>query len=210
MPLLRFDIGRVFGQFVGQSETNMSNALRIAEAVAPCILWIDEMEKGFAGASGGHETTLRVLGSFLTWMQDKKSPVFVIATANDITRLPPEFIRKGRFDEMFFVGPPNDQERESVFRIQIAKYGLNPDDFDLARLVQVGGDRTGAEIEQAVIEAKFNAFDENRKPNTDDIYQCLAAVAPIWASFRRVMEAPEYNQIIRSAKKASPESKSRR
>ncbi len=119
MPLLRFDMGRIFGQYVGQSEGNMRDALRVAEAVAPCIMWIDEMEKGFAGASGGHETTTRVLGSFLTWMQDKKNPVFVIATANDVTQLPPEFLRKGRFDEMFFVGPPNESERLEIIKIQI-------------------------------------------------------------------------------------------
>ena len=207
MPLLRFDMGRIFGQFVGQSEGNMRDALRVAEAVAPCIMWIDEMEKGFAGASGGHETTTRVLGSFLTWMQDKKSSVFVIATANDVTALPPEFLRKGRFDEMFFVGPPNELERMEIVKIQMRKYKLAPENFDLPRLVQTSKDRTGAEIEQAIIEAKYNAFDENRPPKTDDIYKALSEVAPIWGSFQRVMSTPDYTQIIRSAKPASPASR---
>jgi SpoVK/Ycf46/Vps4 family AAA+-type ATPase len=107
----------------------MRDALRVAEAVAPCIMWIDEMEKGFAGASGGHETTSRVLGSFLTWMQDKKSSVFVIATANNVTALPPEFLRKGRFDEMFFVGTPNEKERMEIINIQMRKYKLSSGEF---------------------------------------------------------------------------------
>jgi len=204
MPLLRFDIGRVFGQFVGQSESNMREALNIAEAISPCILWIDEMEKGFAGASGGHETTTRVLGNFLTWMQEKKATVFVIATANDITLLPPEFIRKGRFDEMFFVGPPNTKEREEIFKIQLTKYKLDPRNFDLNQLTQHSQNRTGAEIEQAIIEAKFIAFDANREPNTNDIYNVLAAVTPVWSSFKAIVESPRYDSIIKGAKYASP------
>jgi len=205
MPLLRFDIGRVFGQFVGQSETNMREALNIAEAIAPCILWIDEMEKGFAGASGGHETTTRVLGNFLTWMQEKKSTVVVIATANDITKLPDEFIRKGRFDEMFFVSTPNTKEREEIIGIQLRKHKLNPEEFDIAKLTQLTKDRTGAEIEQAIMEAKINAFNETRKPRTEDIYEAFRTVIPIWATFKAKVDSPAYNQIIKAAKPASPE-----
>ena len=168
----------------------MREALNIAEAISPCIMWIDEMEKGFAGASGGHETTTRVLGNFLTWMQEKKSTVFVIATANDITLLPPEFVRKGRFDEMFFVGPPNSKERREIFNIQLRKYQLDPNNYDFDYLTQVSQNRTGAEIEQAIIEAKFNAFDENREPTTEDIYNILASVTPIWSSFQAVVNSP--------------------
>jgi len=203
MPLLRFDIGRVFGQYVGQSEMNMREALSIAEAISPCILWIDELEKAFAGASGGHETTVRVLGNFLTWMQEKKSTVFVIATANDITKLPSEFIRKGRFDEMFFVPPPSDEDRRDIITILLQKYKLNPNDFDINYLIQISKDRTGAEIEQAIIEAKYNAFDEEREVNTKDIDKALRETAPIWNSFQRVIQSPEYQQIIRNAKLAS-------
>ncbi|MCB5255514.1 MAG: AAA family ATPase, partial [Candidatus Cloacimonetes bacterium] len=205
MPLLRFDIGRVFGQFVGQSESNMREALNIAEAIAPCILWIDEMEKGFAGASGGHETTTRVLGNFLTWMQEKKSTVVVIATANDITRLPDEFIRKGRFDEMFFVTTPNINERTEILEIQLRKHKLNPEHFDIPKLSQLTKDRTGAEIEQAIMEAKINAFNENKAPTTDDIYDAFRSVVPIWSSFRAKVDSPEYKQIIKAAKPASPQ-----
>lgn len=204
MPLLRFDIGRVFGQFVGQSESNMREALNIAEAISPCILWIDEMEKGFAGASGGHETTTRVLGNFLTWMQEKKSTVVVIATANDITKLPDEFIRKGRFDEMFFVTTPNSSERKEIIEIQLLKHKLSPEDFDIPRLTQLTKDRTGAEIEQAIMEAKINAFNEDKKPNTDDIYESFRSVVPIWSTFKDKVESPAYNQIIKAAKPASP------
>nr|WP_321500844.1 AAA family ATPase [uncultured Dethiosulfovibrio sp.] len=208
MPLIRFDMGRIFGQFVGQSESNMRDALRVAEAVAPCIMWIDEMEKGFAGASGGHETTTRVLGNFLTWMQDKKSPVFVIATANDITSLPPEFLRKGRFDEIFFVKPPNDSERMEIFKIQMRKYKLSPDNFDLPQLVQFSKDRTGAEIEQCIIDAKYNAFDENRQPNTRDIINIISEATAIWGSFKKKIDSSkEYEQIIKLAKNASLEEK---
>jgi SpoVK/Ycf46/Vps4 family AAA+-type ATPase len=184
----------------------MRDALNIAEAIAPCILWIDELEKGFAGASGGHETTVRVLGNFLTWMQEKKGTVFVIATANDITKLPAEFIRKGRFDEMFFVATPNTEERREIIEIQLKKYKLNPDDFDLNNLVQISQNRTGAEIEQVIIEAKFIAFNENRAPVTMDIYNVMSSVTPIWATFQKVISDPDYEQLIRSAKRASSES----
>lgn len=210
MPLLRFDIGRVFGQYVGQSETNMREALSIAEAISPCILWIDELEKAFAGASGGHETTVRVLGNFLTWMQEKKTTVFVIATANDITQLPSEFIRKGRFDEMFFVPPPNDEDRKEIINILLRKYKLNPDNFDITRILQYSKDRTGAEIEQAIVEAKYNAFDEDREPTTEDIYNALRESTPVWTTFQNVIRREEYQQIIRSAKLASQYSMSNR
>ena len=203
MPLLRFDIGRVFGQYVGQSESNMRDALSIAEAISPCILWIDELEKAFAGASGGHETTVRVLGNFLTWMQEKQSTVFVIATANDITQLPSEFIRKGRFDEMFFVPPPADEDRRDIFKILLQKYKLNPNDFDVEYLVRISKDRTGAEIEQAIIEAKYNAFDEERNVTTQDIDKALRETSPIWNNFQRIIQRPEYQQIIKNAKLAS-------
>jgi ATP-dependent 26S proteasome regulatory subunit len=203
MPLLRFDIGRIFGQYVGQSELNMRESLSIAEAISPCILWIDELEKAFAGASGGNETTVRVLGSFLTWMQEKKTTVFVIATANDITQLPSEFIRKGRFDEMFFVPPPSDEDRKDIFYILLKKYKLNPDNFDIANLTQISKDRTGAEIEQAIIEAKYNAFDEDRDVITKDVSDNLRTSAPIWNSFQNVLRTQQYQQIIKNAKLAS-------
>lgn len=203
MPLLRFDIGRVFGQYVGQSESNMREALEIAEAISPCILWIDELEKGFSGASGGHETTTRVLGNFLTWMQEKTKTVFVIATANDLTLLPPEFIRKGRFDELFFVPPPSAEDRKDIFEIVFRKYKLNSENFDINRLVQASDNKTGAEIEQAIIESKYIAFDDNREPTTNDIYNELVNAAPIWNTFKSKIESEQYAQIIKNAKYAT-------
>lgn len=203
MPLLRFDLGRVFGQYVGESEANMREALAIAEAISPSILWIDELEKAFAGASGGHETTIRVLGNFLTWMQEKSTTVFVIATANNITQLPSEFIRKGRFDEMFFVPPPSDEDRKDIINILLRKYKLNPDSFDISKLLQYSKDRTGAEIEQAIIDAKYNAFDEDRDPSTQDIYNTFRESTPIWNSFQNTINSKEYQEIIKGAKYAS-------
>ena len=136
LPLLRLDIGRVFGGLVGASEQNMRTALRTAEAVAPCVLWIDEIEKGFAaGASGTGDsgTSARVFGTFLTWMQEKTAPVFVMATANNISLLPPEFLRKGRFDEIFFVDLPTASERKVIFRIHLtARLKAGPALGDLA------------------------------------------------------------------------------
>jgi len=210
MPLLKFDVGRIFNQFVGQSEANMREALNIADAISPCILWIDEMEKGFAGASGGHETTTRILGNFLTWMQEKKSTVFVIATANDITKLPPEFIRKGRFDEMFFVPPPNEEDRKDIFEILLKKYQLDPNDFDINRLARNSKDRTGAEIESAIIESKYNAFDNDSEPTTDDIYRDMNRVQPIWMNFQKIINREDYQQVIGNARKASEQDRSTR
>ncbi|MBQ3922320.1 MAG: AAA family ATPase, partial [Spirochaetales bacterium] len=122
VPLLRLDMGKIMGKYVGESEENMRRAIALAEAIAPCVLWIDELEKAFAGISGsGNEVTVRLFGTFLTWMQEKTSSAFVIATANDITKLPPELMRKGRFDEIFYVGLPNETERKKIFEIHIGK-----------------------------------------------------------------------------------------
>ncbi len=129
VPLLRMDMGRLLGKYVGESEENLRRALSLAEAVSPCVLWVDEMEKAFAGIngnSGGSEVTTRLFGNFLTWMQEKKAPVFVVATANDITRLPAELLRKGRFDEIYYVGLPKEEERRNIFEIHIRKPPLRP------------------------------------------------------------------------------------
>ncbi|MCB1093829.1 MAG: AAA family ATPase, partial [Verrucomicrobiae bacterium] len=134
LPLLRLDMGRVFGGIVGQSEANLRAVIQTAEAIAPCVLWIDEIEKGMSGSksSGSSDggTSARVFGSFLSWMQEKDKPVFVVATANDVSQLPPEFIRKGRFDEMFFVDLPDALERARIWDIVIERHGRKPVDFD--------------------------------------------------------------------------------
>src|SRR5262249_49245811 len=155
LPLLRMDIGRMFGSLVGSSEDNMRRAVQTAESVAPAILWVDEIDKAFAGAvgSGGSDagTSSRGFGTFLTWLSEKTASVFVIATANDISQLPAELLRKGRVDEIFFVDLPNDVERREVFRIHLQKRGRNPDLFDMPTLAQGSDGFSGAEIEEAII-----------------------------------------------------------
>lgn len=167
MPLLRLDIGKIFEGVVGSSEDNIRRAIATAEAVAPCVLWIDEIEKGLAGtqSSGSTDggTTARIFSTILTWMQEKTKPVFVVATANNISLLPPELLRKGRFDEIFFVDLPNEKDRKSIFAIHLNKKGQNPIDFSLDRLAQESLGFNGAEIEECVNEAMFAAYTDNQE-----------------------------------------------
>lgn len=167
MPLLRLDIGKIFEGIVGSSEDNIRRAIATAEAVAPCVLWIDEIEKGLSGtqSSGSTDggTTARIFSTILTWMQEKTKPVFVVATANNISLLPPELLRKGRFDEIFFVDLPNKEDRKSIFAIHLNKKGQNANDFSLDRLAQDTLGFNGAEIEECVNEAMFAAYTENQE-----------------------------------------------
>lgn len=155
-------MGRLMGKYVGESEENLRKALALAEAIAPCVLWVDELEKAFAGiggSGGGAEVTTRLFGNFLTWLQEKEAPVFVVATANNVSKLPPEFLRKGRFDEIYYVGLPKDQERKQIFRIHIKK--RRPGDLssvDLDRLAQATEGYCGADIESVVADAVEEAF----------------------------------------------------
>jgi SpoVK/Ycf46/Vps4 family AAA+-type ATPase len=166
LPLLRFDMGRMFGSLVGSSEENVRKAIAVAESVAPAILWVDEIDKAFAGSqsSGGADggTTARVFGTFLTWLAEKKAPVFVVATANDISQLPPELLRKGRLDEIFFVDLPDDGERLEIFRIHLGKRnrlgGELADDVNLRELARASHNFSGAEIEEAINSALYDAF----------------------------------------------------
>lgn len=160
VPLLRLDMGKIMGKYVGESEENMRKALALAEAISPCILWIDELEKAFAGVNGtGNEVTVRLFGTFLTWMQEKTSSSFVVATANDITKLPPELMRKGRFDEIFYVGLPKAEERRKIFEIHIRKRRKQDlQSIDLAKLSSLTEGYSGADVEGVVIDAVENAF----------------------------------------------------
>lgn len=160
VPLLRLDMGKIMGKYVGESEENMRKAITLAEAISPCILWIDELEKAFAGVNGtGNEVTVRLFGTFLTWMQEKTSSTFVVATANDITKLPPELMRKGRFDEIFYVGLPNPDERKKIFEIHIKKRRRNDlASIDISSLVAKTEGYSGADVEGVVIDAVENAF----------------------------------------------------
>ena len=163
-PLVRLDIGRLLGKYVGESEDNMRAALALSEAISPCVLWIDEIEKAFAGGGqgGGHEVTVRLIGQFLTWMQEKKNTVFVVATANNITALPPEFLRKGRFDEIFSVDLPDKEERLEILRIHLEKrrqlHRGNRHQLDLFKIVNETEDFSGADIEGVVSSAVEHTF----------------------------------------------------
>lgn len=188
LPLLRFDIGKVFSGLVGSSEQNMRTAIQAAEAVSPCVLWIDEIEKGFSGVMQSHDsgTSSRVFGSFLTWMQEKKAPVFVIATANNIDVLPPELLRKGRFDEIFFVDLPTAVERDVIWRLHLGKRLANPKvlhDIDinenLTELVNLSKGWSGAEIEQAVVAAMFDSYTGQRKLTMEDLRHAADTMVPL-------------------------------
>lgn len=190
-PLLRFDVGRAFGMYVGQSEANIRRAIKTAESLAPCILWIDEIEKEFGGVSGEGDsgTSARVFASFLTWMQEKKHPVFVLATANNIHRLPAEFLRKGRFDEIFFVDLPFEDERKEIFRIHLSKRKRNPDKFGLDLLARESEGYSGAEIEESIISALYRVFSLNRELTTDDILQSLKETRPLSEVMKEQIQA---------------------
>ncbi len=182
-PILKLDAGKLFAGIVGESEANLRRAIQTAEAIAPCILYIDELEKAFAGSKsssftdGG--TSARVFGSFLNWLQDKTSPVFVVATANDVSQLPPELLRKGRWDETFFVDLPSQKERETIWSIQIGKYGRKPADFDLTALAKATDGFTGSEIEQLFIEALYLAFDEQAEVAEQHISKAVENAVPL-------------------------------
>ena len=188
LPLLRLDIGKIFAGIVGASEENMRKAIRVAESVAPAILWLDELEKGLSGtqSSGSTDggTTARVFSTFLTWLQEKTVPVFVVATANQVEALPPELLRKGRFDEIFFIDLPSKEERKDIFAIHIRKRKRDPAKFDLDALAEATPGYSGAEIEQAVIESLFNAFDSGGDLTTDHVLKAVRASVPLSMTMR--------------------------
>jgi MoxR-like ATPase len=183
LPLLRFDMGRMFGSFVGSSEENVRRAIAVAESVAPAILWVDEIDKAFAGSqsSGATDggTTARVFGTFLTWLSEKNAPVFVVATANDVSQLPPELLRKGRLDEIFYVDLPSEEERGEIFRIHLAKRGRDPEKFDHPALVARSNDFSGAEIEEAINSALYDAFYSRQEITTEHVLTALAQTVPL-------------------------------
>ncbi|WP_349409944.1 AAA family ATPase [Pseudalkalibacillus sp. SCS-8] len=213
LPLLRLDIGKIFSGLVGSSEENMRKAIQTAEAIAPSILWIDEIEKGFSGTSstGDSGTTSRIFGHFLTWMQEKEKPVFVIATANNISSLPPEMLRKGRFDEIFFVDLPTHRERIEIFRVHLNRRLQDPSvigefqitEANLDYLASLTEGFVGAELEQVVINGLFEAFYEERSVNLQDFEKVCKQFIPLsvtqaeqikrirdWANVRAVAATP--------------------
>lgn len=215
LPLLRLDMGKIYGGIVGQSEENMRQALQLAEALSPSILWIDEIEKGLSGmqSSGATDggTTARVLGSFLTWMQEKEKPVFIVATANNIAQLPPELLRKGRLDEIFFVDLPTLNERKEIIKVHLRNRNRD-DEFEIeqiSNLALTAKGFTGAELEEAIKEAMFAAFEEGLDLQESHILEAIKATTPLsqtmyeliqntrkWAKGRAVRASSEEPETI--------------
>ncbi|WP_349425774.1 AAA family ATPase [Microbacterium sp. LWS13-1.2] len=200
LPLLRLDIGRIFSGLVGSSEQNLRTAIATAEAVAPCVLWVDEIEKGFSNTTGQGDsgTTARVFGTFLTWMQEKRHPVFVVATANNIDALPPEFLRKGRFDEIFFVDLPTSHEREVIWRLQLRARATDANGLEavaadaaaVAALVAASENHSGAEIEQSVVSALYEGFSARGEVTAAGVRQVVDTMIPL-----AVTQAEEVQRI---------------
>ena len=178
-PLLRLDFGALYNKYIGETERNLRTSLQTAEVMAPCILWIDEIEKGISVSDSDDGVSRRVLGALLTWMAEKKKPVFIVATANDVSVLPPELLRKGRFDEIFFVDLPDTETRKTIFSIQLNKRRLQPERFDLATLAGASGGFSGAEIEQAVVAALYSALAVNRQVDTHLVLAELKKTRPL-------------------------------
>ena len=209
LPLLRLDFGRLFASLIGQSESRVRKMIQIAEALSPCVLWVDEIDKAFAGAqnSGDSGTTSRVLATFLTWMSEKTTPVFVVATANNIEWIPPEIIRKGRFDEVFFLALPTKDERQAIFDVHLRKARpARIDEFELTLLSDLSKDFSGAEIEQVVIEAMRLGYSKGEDFKTEDILESIQKIVPLartknkeltllqkWFESGNVVSASKYN-----------------
>lgn len=229
VPLLRLDVGRIFSGVVGSSEENMRRAIETAEAISPCVLWIDEVEKGFGsvtGPSGDSGTSARIFGTFLTWMQEKSKPVFVVATANNISALPPEMMRKGRFDEIFFVDLPTHSEREEIIKLHLDRRLTDAsvrgefvsDEASLASLAEATEGFVGAELEQVIVSGLFEAFYENRSVSLADFLKAVRFTVPLsvtqaeqiqhlreWANVRAVAATQEEDRAAYETSKGGPQ-----
>ena len=182
LPLLKLDAGRLLDKFIGESEKNFRKAIAIAESMAPVVLWIDEIEKGIVATGGGEADaglSRRLFGAFLTWLQEKRQEVFVVATANDLSLMPPELLRKGRFDEIFFVDLPDAQEREAILKIHLTLRKQDPAQFDLAQIVTACDGFSGAEIEQAVVAGLYRALASKHALNTDLLLEEIRHTIPL-------------------------------
>jgi SpoVK/Ycf46/Vps4 family AAA+-type ATPase len=190
LPLLRLDVGSLFGSLVGESEERARRALKLAETVAPCILWIDEIEKALSHGGMDSGTSTRVFGTILTWMQEKTAPVFVVATANDITSMPPELLRKGRFDEIFFLDLPTEEERCEILSVHLRKRKRIPEDYDIHLLATCSHGYVGSEIEQAIIDAMYLGFNDGpREFTTQDVKESLRRQVPLSVSQKENIDA---------------------
>ncbi len=203
IPLVRLDVGRLLGKYVGESEENMRKALKLSEAISPCVLWIDEIEKAFSGIGsegGGNDVTTRLFGQFLTWMQEKENTVFIVATANDISRIPPEFLRKGRFDELFSVDLPNGEERRKIIEIHLKKRNKWNKQINTITLTQETKGFNGADLEAVVKEAVESAFiNEENKITTEDLMQAIKDTKSISTTLK-----DKIDQLQEMLKKINP------
>jgi AAA+ superfamily predicted ATPase len=189
VPLLRLDFGVLYNKYYGETERNLRKAFETAEVMSPCVLWMDEIEKGVAVQDDDDGLSRRMLGTFLTWMSERKKPVFVVATANDIMRLPPELVRKGRFDEIFFVDLPSEKNRREIHKIHLGKRSLDPAEFDLERLVQVTAGFSGSEIEQAIVSATYTARAEGHNLAQEDLLAEIRQTRPLSVVMKEKVEA---------------------
>lgn len=191
LPLLRLDVGTLFEKWVGSSEANTREALKIAESIAPCVLWLDEIDKSLGSRGDGDSgTTQRVIATVLTWMQERRAPVFVVATANDIAHMRPELLRKGRFDEIFFVDLPDARERKEILAIHLRRRGRDPERFDLDAVSQVTEGWSGSELEELVKEALYLAFDEGAQDvTTEHLLRCARETQPLSVTMKERIEA---------------------
>ncbi|HVR43591.1 MAG TPA: AAA family ATPase [Thermoanaerobaculia bacterium] len=191
LPLLKLDGGRLYDKYIGETEKNLRRAMKVAESMAPAVLWIDEIEKVFAQSQGSEHdggVSRRIFGTFLTWLQEKKKDVFVVGAANDLFSLPPELLRKGRFDEIFFVDLPDPEERKEIFRIHLRLRNQKPEEFDLDQTAAASEGFSGAEIEQAVIGALYRSLHGQRPPSTELLLEELGSTVPLSVSRREDLE----------------------
>ena len=212
LPLVKFDTAAIYDKYIGETEKRIQKVFQVAEGLAPCVLWIDELEKVFAGsgpdsASADAGVSSRLLAAFLSWMQDRKAPVFVAATCNNVTVLPPELIRKGRFDELFFVDLPTQREREQIFAIQLTRRKRNAAEFDLARVAGAAKGYSGAEIESAVQTALYAAYSQKQQLSTQHLLAALNSTVPLSKTRAEEIEALRDWAIARAVPASAPERK---
>lgn len=179
VPLLRLDFAALYNKFIGETERNLREALKLADTMSPCVLWIDEIEKGLSGDDSDNGVSKRVLGTLLTWMAERKTRVFLVATSNDISRLPPELVRKGRLDEIFFVDLPDQAVRQQIFSIHLSKRGQDANRFDLVRLAEAAEGFSGAEIEQSVVAALYSCAADQCSLSTEPILKEIINTSPL-------------------------------
>jgi SpoVK/Ycf46/Vps4 family AAA+-type ATPase len=190
VPILRLDLPRVLG--ASAAEESLHRALEAAEALAPVALWVDEIEKGFAGSTahdGADPRAARLLGAFSTWLQERKGPVFVVATANDVSRLPPELLRRGRFDELFFVDLPDPEARREILSLHLTRRGRDPERVDVGAVADLCGDFSGAELEQVVVGALHRAYALGREVETGDLRRVAQDVVPLFKTYEEQIKA---------------------